>query len=220
VLLQVQDLPTRIADLKEAGLCFRNEMEVGPAANRFKLKIPTAIRLSCSSLLAIDEPQAWQKPRAQTWQNSRAYHARSAVKASSRPKSPLFTAPSTKPLENQLLASQSLITALAQGGIGTVRTRFALCSCRLYAARKFTFFLFHEAFPICSISKELILHPVPTVLLFSLDLLYGLSVIINSYIGRPTSRNTGNTASRLRISRHLVGTDREHAGHVLGTDRS
>ena len=30
VLLQVQDLPRRIADLKEVGLHFRNEMEVGP----------------------------------------------------------------------------------------------------------------------------------------------------------------------------------------------
>src|SRR5437870_13006021 len=30
VLLQVQDLAARIADLKKAGLCFRNEMEVGP----------------------------------------------------------------------------------------------------------------------------------------------------------------------------------------------
>jgi hypothetical protein len=28
------------------------------AANRFRLKIPTAIRLSCSSLLAIEESQA------------------------------------------------------------------------------------------------------------------------------------------------------------------
>ena len=55
VLLQVQDLPTRIAELKKASLRFRNEIEVGPVANRFKLKIPTAIRLSCSSLLAIEE---------------------------------------------------------------------------------------------------------------------------------------------------------------------
>jgi glyoxylase I family protein len=55
VLLQVQDLPARIADLKKAGLRFRNEMEVAPAENRFKLKIPTATRLSCSSPLAIEE---------------------------------------------------------------------------------------------------------------------------------------------------------------------
>jgi hypothetical protein len=57
VLLQVQDLPARIADLKAAGVPFRNEMEVGQVANRFKLKTPTAIRSSCSSLLAIDESQ-------------------------------------------------------------------------------------------------------------------------------------------------------------------
>lgn len=50
---------SRITDLKAAGLPFRNEMEIGPrAANRFKLKTPTAIRSSCSSLLAIEESQA------------------------------------------------------------------------------------------------------------------------------------------------------------------
>jgi hypothetical protein len=58
------------------------------------------------------------KPRAQRWQNSTGKLARSVVKASSRPKSPSFTAPSTKPLGNPLLASQSSITALAQDGIG------------------------------------------------------------------------------------------------------
>jgi hypothetical protein len=57
VLLQVQDLGAQIA-LKEAGLRLRNEMEVGPTANRFKSKIRTATRLSCSILLAIEELQA------------------------------------------------------------------------------------------------------------------------------------------------------------------
>jgi hypothetical protein len=57
VILQVRDLPVRIADLKRAGGRFRNELEAGPAENRFKLKTPTAIRLSCSSPLGIEESQ-------------------------------------------------------------------------------------------------------------------------------------------------------------------
>jgi hypothetical protein len=44
VLLQVQDLPSGIADLNVAGRRFSNEMEVGPPANRFKLKIPRTNR--------------------------------------------------------------------------------------------------------------------------------------------------------------------------------
>jgi glyoxylase I family protein len=40
VLLQVQDLPARIADLKEAGLHFRNEMEVGPGAKQIQIDDP------------------------------------------------------------------------------------------------------------------------------------------------------------------------------------
>jgi glyoxylase I family protein len=50
VVLQVEDLPACIADLKKKGVNFRNEMEVVRAANRFKWKILTAIRSSCSSL--------------------------------------------------------------------------------------------------------------------------------------------------------------------------
>ena len=38
VLLQVQDLPARIADLKEAGLRFRNEMEVGPGGKQIQIE--------------------------------------------------------------------------------------------------------------------------------------------------------------------------------------
>ena len=38
VLLQVQDLPARIADLKEAGLGFRNEMEVGPGGKQIQIE--------------------------------------------------------------------------------------------------------------------------------------------------------------------------------------
>jgi glyoxylase I family protein len=40
VLLQVQDLPARIADLKEAGLRFRNEMEVGPGRKQIQIEDP------------------------------------------------------------------------------------------------------------------------------------------------------------------------------------
>ena len=40
VLLQVQDLPARIAGLKEAGLRFRNEMEVGPGGKQIQIEDP------------------------------------------------------------------------------------------------------------------------------------------------------------------------------------
>jgi glyoxylase I family protein len=40
VLLQVQDLSARIADLKEAGLHFRNEMEVGPGGKQIQFEDP------------------------------------------------------------------------------------------------------------------------------------------------------------------------------------
>jgi glyoxylase I family protein len=40
VLLQVRDLSARIADLKEAGLRFRNEMEVGPGGNQIQTEDP------------------------------------------------------------------------------------------------------------------------------------------------------------------------------------
>jgi glyoxylase I family protein len=40
VLLQVQDLPVRIAGLKEAGLRFRNELEVGPGDKQVKIEDP------------------------------------------------------------------------------------------------------------------------------------------------------------------------------------
>ena len=40
MLLQVQDLPARIADMKEAGLRFRNEMEVGPAGKQIQIEDP------------------------------------------------------------------------------------------------------------------------------------------------------------------------------------
>jgi glyoxylase I family protein len=42
VLLQVQDLPAHIADLKEAGLRFRNEMEVGPDGKQIQIEDPDA----------------------------------------------------------------------------------------------------------------------------------------------------------------------------------
>ena len=40
VLLQVQDLPARIVELKNAGLRFRNEMEVGPGGNQIQIEDP------------------------------------------------------------------------------------------------------------------------------------------------------------------------------------
>lgn len=40
VLLQVQDLPARIADLREAGVHFRNEMEVGPGGKQIQIEDP------------------------------------------------------------------------------------------------------------------------------------------------------------------------------------
>ena len=39
-MLQVQDLPGRITDLKKAGVCFRNEMEVGPGGKQIQIKDP------------------------------------------------------------------------------------------------------------------------------------------------------------------------------------
>jgi glyoxylase I family protein len=40
VLLQVEDLPARIADLKGAGLPFRNEMEAGPGGRQVQIEDP------------------------------------------------------------------------------------------------------------------------------------------------------------------------------------
>src|SRR5215468_12526813 len=40
VLLQVQDLPASIAELKNAGLRFRNEMEVGPGGKQIQIEDP------------------------------------------------------------------------------------------------------------------------------------------------------------------------------------
>ena len=40
VLLQVQDLVAHVADLKEAGLRFRNEMEVGPGGKQIQIEDP------------------------------------------------------------------------------------------------------------------------------------------------------------------------------------
>ena len=40
VVLQVADLPVRIAALKKAGLHFRNEMEVGPGGKQIQLEDP------------------------------------------------------------------------------------------------------------------------------------------------------------------------------------
>jgi glyoxylase I family protein len=40
VILQVLDLPARVAELKKAGLHFRNEMEVGPGGKQIQLEDP------------------------------------------------------------------------------------------------------------------------------------------------------------------------------------
>jgi hypothetical protein len=52
IVLQVKDLPTRIADMEKQGVHFRNKMEVGPAVNRFKSKTLKAIRLNCFNRLS------------------------------------------------------------------------------------------------------------------------------------------------------------------------
>jgi glyoxylase I family protein len=40
VILRVTDLPARIKELKQAGLSFRNEMEVGPGGKQIQLEDP------------------------------------------------------------------------------------------------------------------------------------------------------------------------------------
>jgi glyoxylase I family protein len=40
IVLQVQDLPTRIAELKKEGIRFRNEMEVGPGGRQIQVEDP------------------------------------------------------------------------------------------------------------------------------------------------------------------------------------
>src|ERR1043166_7595750 len=40
VLLQVEDLPARIAHLKDLGLRFRNEMEAGPGSKQIQIEDP------------------------------------------------------------------------------------------------------------------------------------------------------------------------------------
>jgi glyoxylase I family protein len=40
VILRVNDLPARIAELKQAGLKFRNEMEVGPGGKQIQIEDP------------------------------------------------------------------------------------------------------------------------------------------------------------------------------------
>ena len=40
IVLQVEDLPTRVADLKKQGVTFRNEMEVGPGGKQIQVDDP------------------------------------------------------------------------------------------------------------------------------------------------------------------------------------
>ena len=58
VVVQVQDLPARIADLKEAGVRFRNEMEVGPGGKQIQTEDPDGNPIELFELLVIDESQA------------------------------------------------------------------------------------------------------------------------------------------------------------------
>jgi glyoxylase I family protein len=39
-VLQIQDLPTRIAEFKKEGVHFRNEMEVGPGGRQVQIEDP------------------------------------------------------------------------------------------------------------------------------------------------------------------------------------
>ncbi len=55
MLLQVRDLPARIADLKEAGLCFKNEMKVGPGGKQIQIEDPDGNPIE---LFAIEESRA------------------------------------------------------------------------------------------------------------------------------------------------------------------
>ncbi len=59
VLLQVQDLPARIADLKEAGLRFKNEMEVGPGGKQIQIEDlhGNPIVRACSPLRSREQPK-------------------------------------------------------------------------------------------------------------------------------------------------------------------
>jgi len=40
IVLQVEDLPARIADLKQKGVTFRNEMEAGPGGKQIQIEDP------------------------------------------------------------------------------------------------------------------------------------------------------------------------------------
>ena len=40
IVLQVQDLPARIAELKKEGVHFRNEMEAGPGGRQIQMEDP------------------------------------------------------------------------------------------------------------------------------------------------------------------------------------
>ena len=41
-MLQVDDLPARLEKLKQAGVLFRNEMEVGPGGRQIQIEDPDA----------------------------------------------------------------------------------------------------------------------------------------------------------------------------------
>jgi len=58
VLLQVQDLPACIADLKEAGLRLRNEMEVGPGGKQVQMEDPDGNPIELFEPAPHEESQA------------------------------------------------------------------------------------------------------------------------------------------------------------------
>jgi glyoxylase I family protein len=61
VLLQVEDLPARIAQLKEAGLRFRNEMEVGPGGKQIQIEDPDG------NPIELFEPPTSKRAPLTTW---------------------------------------------------------------------------------------------------------------------------------------------------------
>lgn len=66
VLLQVSDLPARIADMKKAGLCFRNEMEIGPVGKQIQIEDPDGNPVELFEPLCtipgVDVLTAWTLP--------------------------------------------------------------------------------------------------------------------------------------------------------------
>jgi glyoxylase I family protein len=56
IVLEVQDLPSRVAAMKKAGLRFRNEIEVGPGCKQIQLEDPDG------NPVELFEPAFWSSP--------------------------------------------------------------------------------------------------------------------------------------------------------------